>query len=192
KIELPGKYRGTKEDLVGFLTNLRSYFWLNNDKFPDKKAKVLYVATRLEASEGFWRQRQENLYIRKTRQSLTDQVSSLLYYILNNKALIQLFYNGLKEKVKDKLYKYDRPKTLDKYIVQAIRIDDRLYKQGQTNGTIVKANDKKKRTYANTSYETYPGAIDIDVITKDKSNVTYYNCGKKGHYKQECRSPKKE
>ncbi|AEO54727.1 hypothetical protein MYCTH_2052439, partial [Thermothelomyces thermophilus ATCC 42464] len=25
-----------------------------------------------------------------------------------------------------------------------------------------------------------------------KSNVTYYNYGKKGHYKQECQSPKKE
>ncbi|AEO57900.1 hypothetical protein MYCTH_2060489, partial [Thermothelomyces thermophilus ATCC 42464] len=28
--------------------------------------------------------------------------------------------------------------------------------------------------------------------TKDKSNVTYYNYRKKGHYKRECRSPKKE
>ncbi|AEO55656.1 hypothetical protein MYCTH_2049971, partial [Thermothelomyces thermophilus ATCC 42464] len=26
----------------------------------------------------------------------------------------------------------------------------------------------------------------------DKSNVTYYNYGKKGHYKRECQSPKKE
>ncbi|AEO59571.1 hypothetical protein MYCTH_2128640 [Thermothelomyces thermophilus ATCC 42464] len=26
KIELPSKYGGTKEDLAGFLTNLRSYF----------------------------------------------------------------------------------------------------------------------------------------------------------------------
>ncbi|KAL2165753.1 hypothetical protein VTG60DRAFT_3862 [Thermothelomyces hinnuleus] len=27
---------------------------------------------------------------------------------------------------------------------------------------------------------------------KDKSNVTYYNCGKKGHYKRECRASKKK
>ena len=34
---------------------------------------------------------------------------------------------GLKEEVKDELYKVDRPETLDDYIVIAIRIDDRLY-----------------------------------------------------------------
>ncbi|AEO54336.1 hypothetical protein MYCTH_2123216 [Thermothelomyces thermophilus ATCC 42464] len=54
KIEPPGKYGGTKEDLVGFLTNLRSYFRLNDDKFPDDKAKVLYVATRLEGKALRW------------------------------------------------------------------------------------------------------------------------------------------
>ncbi|AEO61102.1 hypothetical protein MYCTH_2130249 [Thermothelomyces thermophilus ATCC 42464] len=57
KIELPGKYRGTKEDLVGFLTNLRSYFRLNNDKFPDDKAKVLY-AIRID----------DRLYIREQQK----------------------------------------------------------------------------------------------------------------------------
>jgi hypothetical protein len=40
---------------------------------------------------------------------------------------MQLFYNRLKEEVKDKLYKIDRPNTLDKYIAIAIRVDNRLY-----------------------------------------------------------------
>ncbi|AEO53447.1 hypothetical protein MYCTH_41898, partial [Thermothelomyces thermophilus ATCC 42464] len=88
---------------------------------------------------------------------------------LNNKALMQLFYNGLKEKVKDKLYKYNQPKTLDKYIPSlGIMEPDKIYrtrarKRGRINGTIVKANDKKKRVYVSTSYRTYPGAIDIDI-----------------------------
>ncbi|AEO60833.1 hypothetical protein MYCTH_2129970 [Thermothelomyces thermophilus ATCC 42464] len=54
KIEPPSKYGGTKEDLVGFLINLRSYFWLNNDKFLDDKAKVLYAAIRLEGKVLRW------------------------------------------------------------------------------------------------------------------------------------------
>jgi hypothetical protein len=38
-----------------------------------------------------------------------------------------LFYNGLKEDIKDELYKVDRPNSLDEYIGIAIRIDERLY-----------------------------------------------------------------
>jgi hypothetical protein len=40
---------------------------------------------------------------------------------------MQLFYNGLKEEVKDELYKVDCPDSLDEYIGIAIRIDKRLY-----------------------------------------------------------------
>jgi hypothetical protein len=38
---------------------------------------------------------------------------------------MQLFYDGLKENVKDELYKVDRPDTLDEYIAIAICVDDR-------------------------------------------------------------------
>ncbi|AEO55777.1 hypothetical protein MYCTH_46877, partial [Thermothelomyces thermophilus ATCC 42464] len=81
KIELPSKYGGTKEDLVGFLTNLRSYFRLNNDKFPDDKAKVLYVAIRLEAirgRNGRFRLRHQKT-IRITRQTRKATSYSLLF-----------------------------------------------------------------------------------------------------------------
>ncbi len=37
---------------------------------------------------------------------------------------MQLFYNGLKEEVKDVFYNRDRPNTLDEYIAIAIKIDD--------------------------------------------------------------------
>jgi hypothetical protein len=38
-----------------------------------------------------------------------------------------MFYDGLKEEVKDELYKADRLETFDEFIAIAIRIDDRLY-----------------------------------------------------------------
>ncbi|KAK1777265.1 hypothetical protein QBC45DRAFT_301017, partial [Copromyces sp. CBS 386.78] len=44
---------------------------------------------------------------------------------INDDGLIQLFYNGLKDRIKDDLYKEDRPKSIDAYMDQAIRIDDR-------------------------------------------------------------------
>ncbi len=37
------------------------------------------------------------------------------------------FYKGLKDDVKDDLYREDIPDTLIKYIQYAIKIDDRLY-----------------------------------------------------------------
>ena len=46
---------------------------------------------------------------------------------MDDEGLMHLFYNGLKEDVKDEPYKEDRPDTLDESIVKAIRIDDRQY-----------------------------------------------------------------
>jgi hypothetical protein len=58
-----------------------------------------------------------------------------------------LFYNGLKEEVKDELYKVDRPNSLDEYIAKAIWINERLYtckqqRKGQSGvPQAYKAND---------------------------------------------------
>jgi hypothetical protein len=61
---------------------------------------------------------------------------------------MQLFYNGLKEDVKDKLYKVDRLDLLDEYIGIAIRIDKRLYtwkQQRRGQGSMPQAYRANKR-----------------------------------------------
>ena len=45
----------------------------------------------------------------------------------NDEPLKFLFYDRLKEVIKDKLYIEDWPETLDEYIAMAVRIDNRLY-----------------------------------------------------------------
>ncbi|EGO57501.1 hypothetical protein NEUTE1DRAFT_43181, partial [Neurospora tetrasperma FGSC 2508] len=51
----------------------------------------------------------------------------ILYNNIDNNRLIQLFYNSLKERIKDELYKEDRPETINIYINITIHIDDRLF-----------------------------------------------------------------
>ncbi len=116
------------------------------------------------------------------------------------------FYNSLKDNIKDKLIKINcNTKTLDKYINNAITIDNRQFEQHQerqglkgTQYTYSKANQGKKRALQYAVYSTYTRPIDVsavqqglDYAKKDKSTVTCFSCRKKGHYKQDCRSVKK-
>jgi hypothetical protein len=123
---------------------------------------------------------------------------------LNEEGLIQLFYNGLKEEVKDVLYDKDRPDSLDAYIAIAIKIDNRQYiRKQQRKGRVgptqaYQANDKRRHHLPSTSYRYHRGPIDVDANQrdirphKDKTDVTYYNYGKKGYFKREYRSPRKD
>ena len=50
---------------------------------------------------------------------------------INEEGLKKMFYDSLKEDVKDELYQKDQPDTLDEYIAIAIRIDERQYARRQ-------------------------------------------------------------
>ena len=123
---------------------------------------------------------------------------------INDEGLIQLFYKGLKEEVKDELYRLDRPATLDEYIEIAIQIDDRLYvrkqqKKNDRRRTINSSNSNKngkKKPAMSTSSGTYTGPIDIDAIQQTNrsrfSNITYYNYSRKRYLKRDYYIPKKK
>ena len=176
-------------------------------KFEEEIKKVFgETDEKLHAQE-----RLANLTQRKSASAYATQFrQDSLRAEINEEGLMQLFYDGLKEEVKDELYKQERPETLDEYIAMAIRVDDRLYarkqqrkKQNPTTTTFVRANDKKRRQYRSTAHGTHSGAMDVDATQAqwaggrkgpqgDKREVTCFNCGRKGHYKRDCRSARKD
>ncbi|XDG04636.1 hypothetical protein ABKA04_004251 [Annulohypoxylon sp. FPYF3050] len=110
------------------------------------------------------------------------------------------FYHGLKERVKDEIYKMERPAQFDDYVEMAILIDNRQYEheQEKRHGTTSTYASKRKGTgkkRLSTAYGSHAGPMELDatkITKKDKSKVKCYNCEKLGHYKSECKSPKRE
>ncbi|OAQ63783.1 pol protein [Purpureocillium lilacinum] len=97
---------------------------------------------------------------------------------LGDNALMEYFYDGLKEDVKDDLSKLDKPERFDEYVEMAIKIDNRNYQRrlerGNKGGRNIKVqitekrvNSKKRDTPSNESKE----ALRIYVITKEPKPV---------------------
>jgi len=117
---------------------------------------------------------------------------------------IFMFYRGLKNEVKDELSKIiDQPSEFLQYVELAIKIDNRLYerrleKKGSTSGQFqrnntYKPNTGKKYNKPSTQWGQHAGPMELDATQrKDKKDIECFNCGKKGHFKRECRGKKKD
>ena len=252
KLELPTKYTGKKEELIGFLTALCSYFYLYSAQFYVVASRVLFAASRLDGNALYWFEptwrdfllklvdkrdefttavfelyerfeeelwkvfgdTDEKRYIQECLALLCQTKLAFVYATqfrqdslqagINDEGLMQLFYEGLKEEVKDKLYCLDRPAMLDEYIEIAMWIDDYLYIQKQQkkndgrytfNNSNSNKNSKKKLAMS-TLLGTYIRPMDVDVIQQLNrlrfSNMTCYNCSRKGYLKRDYYMPKKK
>jgi hypothetical protein len=187
----------------------------NGDEASDFTKKVLNSYTeftkalsRVFGEKDETRRAQERLtHLRQTKSASAYAAlfkQDALRSNINDDGLMQLFYNGLKDRVKDELYKEDRPDSIDAYMDKAIRIDDRQFqreqeKKGKTPSFVPlksDTNNKKRRTWGtHLSGTTHSGPMEIDAAQanqgkRDFSQVKCFNCGKKGHMKRDCRSPK--
>lgn len=114
---------------------------------------------------------------------------------------MELFYDGLREDVKDEIAKEDRPDDFDKFVEKIIKVDNRLYARRLERGGRYTGNrgnpprrnqaNTGKRRNGSTAYGTHPGPMELDATGKEKGKKCY-NCGKTGHFANKCRAPKKQ
>jgi hypothetical protein len=130
----------------------------------------------------------------------------------NDDALASQFYRGLKDKVREEITmrEDERPRELKEIADLAVKIDTKLFElQLEKKGRYTQghANTKAKRDVPEWR-DNYYGLqkMQIDATKgkpgskgqgkgqqkkpKDKSQVECYGCGKKGHFKNECRARK--
>lgn len=112
---------------------------------------------------------------------------------LPEEALFHPFYQGLKTQVQDELAKEGRTKTFNEYVEKAILHDRRSFERYlEKRGPSKNKKEQNDRPQGNKGQKSKEANAVTRNPPKDKSQVECFNCGKKGHYKSECRSKKPE
>ncbi|PNP61356.1 hypothetical protein FNYG_13915 [Fusarium nygamai] len=193
--------------------------YVNNPK-EERQAMTKYVYEKYENFEKELKnafgimdeKRTAEMKIRQLKQkgSAADYLAEYRYQAakLNwgEEAHMAQVYLGLKSEVKDAMVNVrPKPANLNELAQIAVEIDNQQYerrkeKQAEKQGGSYNprwntnkqqnANQGRKRQ-VDTQHGTEPGPMTIGTTKKDKSKITCWNCGKKGHYDQECKNPVK-
>ena len=220
KVEL---FYGDRAKLGMFLVQLQAVFALRPNDYNSHPARVLYAAMHMRGSAFHWIEPLMKDYLTYSQDQWEDETKRVFgkyvaqYYALfqrlkskldwENHAFASVFYQGLKDNVKDEMG-MDRPKQLKDLVARAISIDNwlferRLEKKGSGRphfgGTF----------YAKKSHQSYGDPMDLDAMERGRSSRPNkgkfqrkgpskkeqerrrkenlcYSCGKSGHMAREC------
>ena len=137
----------------------------------------------------------------------------------DDEALMEMYYRGLKEEVKDELYLADRPEDLTTYITMAVKIDERQYERRREKANAIrkgsdfnpyypsrqKQNNSRNQgqrrfNQGNTHYGTHAGPMTLGAAQphqqgprqqRDMSKCKCYNCNQFGHMARHCPQPRR-
>lgn len=265
----PEPFKGQAADVVPFLTRMKGYFRLFQNRLDTPTKKVLFTAPLIQGDAKDWwepimrdfldneeemqDQETQNIFtnwenfekalkdnfgvVNEERQAAAEllalkQHKSCAAYSAkfrqlasktewDDEALMEIYYRGLKEEVKDELYLADRPEDLTKYITMAIKIDERQYERRREKANHKRGNDfnpyypnqrrndnnqgnsrnqgqRRGNRPNNTSYGTQSGPMVLGAVQpgnnhrqRDMSRCKCYNCNRFGHMARSCPEPRR-